>query len=594
MKIRFDAITAVLATSTSLMLTSTAQAAIVAAPITQIAAGATITDIKPIGTHETGEFEKSASEIVAFHAASKRLMVVNAFSGSITVLDASDPTTLTELHTISAGAGTTVNSVAVRKDGLAVATVEPANKTDEGSVIFFDAAGQGEILGTVGVGSLPDMVTISEDGKYALVANEGEPADDYSVDPDGSVSVITLPNAVAAATEVHTASFKAFEGKLPEGVLVFGPEGTDVQNLEPEYISTRNGEAYVTLQENNAVAVIDIASTAVEKLLPLGTVNFSQVPFDFSDKDNKVELRTAPVKGLLLPDAIGTYSVGGQPYFVTANEGDTRDWEGYSEEKRVEKLDLTEGFAGLTAEQNDELQKPENLGRLKVTTTLGKNDAGTYDELYAFGGRGFSIFDAEGNRVFNSDDQFEHILSEIPDVLFNSDHADNKLDDRSDDKGPEPEGLTIGQIGDRTFAFIGLERVSGIMVYDITDPTAAKFEAYINNRDFTADPTTPAAGDLGPEGLTFIPAQDSPNGKPLLAVGNEVSGTTTVYEITAPEAPNKDNGSSEGSTNGSAIGSAVGIFAAILAILGIAGTALQHIPGLQAQVQAVIARAMGK
>lgn len=557
MKIRFGATAITLATSASLMLTSVAHAAIVASPISQIAPGATITGIKPIGTHETGQFEKSAAEIVTFHAASKRIMVVNAQSGAITVLDASDPTKLAELHTISAGAGTTVNSVAVRADSLAVAAVEPANKTDQGKVIFFDAAGQGEILGSLPVGSLPDMVTISEGGKYALVANEGEPAEDYSVDPDGSVSVITLPSTVAAATEVRTASFDAFEGKLPEGVRIFGPQGTDVQNLEPEYISTKDGKAYVTLQENNAVAVVDIASATVEKLLPLGTVDFSKVPFDPSDKDGKYELRNAPVKGLLLPDGIGTYSAGGQTYFVTANEGDSRDWNGYSEEKRVAKLKLSAGFAGLTADQIAELQKVENLGRLKVTTTLGKNkDTGTYDELYAFGGRGFSIFDASGNRVFNSDSQFEEILATIPGVMFNSDHTANKLDDRSDDKGPEPEGLAIGQIGDRTYAFIGLERVCGVMVYDITDPAAAKFEAYINNRDFTADTTTPAAGDLGPEGLAFIPAKDSPNGKPLLVVGNEVSGTTTVYEIDAPAQKPEATGSSLGSSLGS-LGSSI-------------------------------------
>lgn len=593
MKTRFGAIATALATSATLMLTSTAQAAIVAAPITQIAAGATITDIKPIGTHETGVFEKSAAEIVVYHAASKRLMVVNALSGSITVLDASDPTKLTELRTVSAGAGTTVNSVAVRADGLAVAAVEPENKTDNGSVIFFDAAGKGEILGSLPVGALPDMVTISEDGKYALVANEGEPAEDYSVDPEGSVSVITLPKNLAAATEVNTATFDAFEGKLPEGVRVFGPEGTDVQNLEPEYISTKDGKAYVTLQENNAVAVIDIATATVEKLLPLGTVDHSVVPFDFSDKDGKVELRNAPVKALLLPDAIGTYTAGGQTYFVTANEGDSRDWDGYSEEKRVAKLKLSEGFQGLTAEEIEALQAEENLGRLKVTTSMGKNDAGTYDELYAFGGRGFSIFDAEGNRVFNSDAQFEEILSGIDGVLFNSDHAENTLDDRSDDKGPEAEGLAVGKIGDRTFAFIGLERVSGVMVYDITDPSAAKFEAYINNRDFTADPTTAAAGDLGPEGLTFIPAAQSPNGKPLLAVGNEVSGSTTVYEITAPVVEQKEESSSS-SSDGSSTGSSFGIFAAILAVLGVAGAAIQHIPGLHQQIIDMIHRAMGK
>lgn len=538
MKIRFGAIATALATSTALLLATPAQAAIVAQPISKYAADARITEIKPVGTHETGQFEESAAEIVAYHAGSKRLLVVNAQSGKITVLDAANPAQLKELHTISGGAGTTVNSVVVRADGLAVATVEPENKTDKGSVIFFDAAGTGEILGSLEVGSLPDMVTLSEDGRFALVANEGEPAEDYSVDPEGTVSLIALPAGVEAATKIKHVDFKAWEGRLPAGVRVFGPAGTDAQNLEPEYIATAGTKAYVTLQENNAVAVIDFITGNVENILPLGTVDYTKVKFDASDKDGKVNLANYPVKGLLLPDAIGTYTAGNQTYFVTANEGDTRDWEGYSEEERVKKLELTEGFAGLTAEEIKDLQSDEKLGRLKVTTSMGQNDKGTYDELYAFGGRGFSIFDAAGNRVFNSDSQFEEILADIDGVLFNSDHTENAFDNRSDDKGPEPEGLAIGQIEGRTYAFIGLERVSGIMVYDITNPHSAKFEAYINNRDFAADPTSPAAGDLGPEGLTFIPASQSPNGKPMLAVGNEVSGTTTLYEITAkPAAP---------------------------------------------------------
>ncbi|MDU0478037.1 hypothetical protein QVA66_02145 [Staphylococcus chromogenes] len=230
MSIRRRCIAACVAFSAAVTVVSPAHANIVAAPIQHSAPGALLT-LEPLGTHETGQFEKSAAEIVAYHAASKRLLVVNAQSGKITVLDVAKPEAPKELHSVSGGEGTTINSVAVRHDGLAVATVEPADKTAPGQVIFFDAAGNGEILGTLGVGSLPDMVTITADGAYALVANEGEPADDYSVDPEGSVTVITLPKKVAAATEARTADFIAFEGKLPEGVRVFGPAGTDVQNL---------------------------------------------------------------------------------------------------------------------------------------------------------------------------------------------------------------------------------------------------------------------------------------------------------------------------------------------------------------------------
>ncbi|AKK03497.1 choice-of-anchor I family protein [Corynebacterium epidermidicanis] len=594
MTIRNRVLATCVALCTSVAVLAPAHANIVAKPVSVSAPGALL-NLEAIGTHETGEFEKSAAEIVAYHAASKRLLVVNALSGKITVLDVSKPEQPTELHTVSAGAGTTVNSVAVRPDGLAVATVEPADKTAAGSVIFFDAAGNGDVFGSVPVGSLPDMVTITEDGAFALVANEGEPAEDYSVDPEGSVSVISLPKKVAAGTEVRTATFTAFEGKLPQGVRVFGPEGTDAQNLEPEYISTLDGKAYVALQENNAVAVVDIATATVTDIYPLGTIDHSVVPFDPSDKDGATKLRTAPVKSFRLPDALAAYTAAGKGYFVTANEGDTRDWKGFSEEERVKKLKLSPDFAGLNADQIKQLQSDEQLGRLKVTTTAGQNSDGTYDELYGFGGRGFSIFDTNGNLVFDSGSEFEKILSELPEQPFNPDHTSNDADDRSDDKGAEPEGLTLGTIGSHTFAFIGLERTSGIMVYDITDPQAPAFVTYLNNRDFAAAPDSGTAGDLGPEGLTFIPAEQSPNGKPLLAVGNEVSGTTTIYQVNADPSlttPVKEPGgtsSSMTSSGSSTLGSSIGVIGGIAAILAAIAGIAPHIPGLQAQIHQLLA-----
>ena len=93
----------------------------------------------------------------------------------------------------------------------------------------------------------------------------------------------------------------------------------------------------------------------------------------------------------------------------------------------------------------------------------------------------------------------------------------------------------MGTIGEKTFAFIGLERMGGIMVYDVTDPAAPVFVDYYNSRSdwSTEDVESVAgsAGDLGPEGLKFVPAAQSPNGQPLLIVGNEVSGTTSVYDL---------------------------------------------------------------
>lgn len=532
------------------------------------------------------------------------------------MLDASDPTNPTKISAVSGGADTTINSVSVREDGLAVATVEPnANKTLPGQLVFFDAASDDFVaLGFVKVGSLPDMVTISPDGNYALVANEGEPAEDYSVDPEGSISVVALRDTVEASTQddVHTADFRAFEGTLAErGVHIFGQVGastTEAQNIEPEYIAAVGNTAYASLQENNAIAVIDIPSATVTDVWPLGYVDRMQVPFDASDRDGEINITNWPVKGIRQPDSIGAYEVNGQTYIVTANEGDARDWEAYSEEARLKDLGdpdeglapLCEGFNNWTAEEIEFLQSDEGAGRLKITTAFGYNEEkDCFEEVYAYGGRGFSIFTSDGTLVYDSADQFERVTADTHPEWFNSNHSESNFEGRSDDKGPEPEGLALGTIGERTYAFIGNERVGGVMVYDITNPSAAEYVTYVNNRDFSVSmedyedddaavaEMLPQAGDLGPEGLVFIPAADSPNGKHLLVVGNEVSGTTTIFQVddllAAPEAPAETPGTGstgESSVNGSSYGGFAGIILAILGVLATIGGTIAMNPQL--------------
>ena len=592
------------ATALTLGLVSPATAAVVAEPVKDLADGATA-DISVLGSYGAGAFNESAAEIVAFHADSKRILTVNALSGKIDVLDAADPSKPTKVGEVSGGENTTINSVAVRNDGLAVAAVEPENKTDAGELIFFDAGAEkpGTVLGRVGVGALPDMVTITPEGDYALVANEGEPAEDYSVDPEGSVSVVKLPASVKAATQadVRTADFRAFEGTLADkGVHIYGQVGastTEAQNLEPEYIAVAGGKAYVTLQENNAVAVVDIASATVEDVWPLGYTDRREVPMDISDKDGKINIRTAPVKGILQPDSIAAYEVDGTTYLVTANEGDARDWEAYSEEERIKKLGgkklapICEGYAGMTADEIEEFQADENAGRLKITTAFGLNEEkNCYEDLYTYGGRSFSIFTADGTRVFDSGAEFEELTAKLLPEYFNTNHTENEFESRSDDKGPEPEGVALGEINGRTYAFIGFERLGGVMVYDITDPAKPAYTAYINNRDFSinmeelaeeGDDAVKAGlekvGDLGAEGLTFVPAKDSPNGENLLIVGNEVSGTTTVFQvdslIEAPAEPAQPGNDGAGSTlsKGGVIAIALAAVALVMGALGALG-----------------------
>ena len=611
------------ATATSLSVAAPASSATIVNNVIEHSAADASLKLTPVGTYESGVYAESAAEIVAFHPASKRILTVNAHAGQIDVLDASDPTKLSLLGSISAGEDKEINSVAVRPDGLAVAAVQQADKTEDGEALFFNAAAEDLAtaeLGRVMVGALPDNVHLTADGGYALVANEGEPSNelnaegtDYVTDPEGSVSVIKLPKTVEPPTQADAriAGFTAFDGQpLPEGVRVFGPSEHEAKpsiDFEPEYITSQDGKAFVTLQEANAIGVIDIESATVEKILPAHIADHSQVPLDPSNKDDSAELRTIPVKGLSMPDSIGAFTAGGQTYFATANEGDAREWgvkekDGgsgvYTDEVKLKDL-IEDGKVckGALGDVNpDELADKKQAGNLKLSNASGWNEEkGCFDELYAYGSRSFSIYDAAGNVVFDSGTEFEKITAELnePGIFHhNADNEEAEFDDRSDNKGPEPEALTIGTVGERTYAFIGAERVGGIFVYDVTDPANASFVTYVNNRDFSTDEFA-AAGDLGPEGFAFVDKADSPNGEHLLIVGNEVSGTTTVYNVEdllnsdednqddADDHDNEDKSSqsSHSSTATITIGSLIGVIAAVAAAVG-----LLNAPGVRETV----------
>jgi len=496
-------------------------------------------------------FDESAAEIIAHDPSHQRLFVVNAKAATVDVLDISNPATPALIDTIDASReGASANSVAVYGDLVAVA-IEAEVKQAKGKVVFYDSSDLSKV-GEVTVGALPDMVTFTRDGQKVLVANEGEPSDDYTTDPEGSVSVIDLASGVANAT-VKTADFRAYNGREQElresGIRIFGPGASAAEDFEPEYIavSQDNTRAWVTLQENNAVAVLDIESARIVDVLPLGFKDHRLLgnEMDASNKDGGINLQNWPVKGMYQPDAIASYGYNGKTYYITANEGDSRDYDGFSEEFRVKDLQLSEAFGNEA--QRKELQDKANLGRLKVTSTLGvingcdpankatdvEKDC-VFGELYSYGARSFSIWNEQGQRVFDSGNDFERITANLIPEGFNATNDENGVDDRSDDKGPEPEAVAVGEIQGQNYAFIGLERVGGIMVYNVTNPQRPQFVQYLNNRDFsvsTAEVEAGKAGDLGPEGMAVIRAEDSPISQPILAVGNEVSGTTTLYRI---------------------------------------------------------------
>ena len=488
--------------------------------------------LRVLGSYATGVYDEGAAEIAAHDPLTQRLFVVNGSASAIDVLSIADPANPFLLFSIDLTPyGDQANSVDVY-NGLIAAAVQANVKTDPGKAVFFDA--DGNFLRSVPVGALPDMITFTPNGEKVLVANEGEPNDDYTVDPEGSVSIIDLRSGVPNAT-VKTAGFAQFKkSALDSTIRIFGPGASVAQDLEPEYIAVSHNSktAWVTLQENNAVGILDLESCEFTKLVGLGFKDYSisKNKLDASDRDNAVNIANWPVFGMFQPDAIAAFKYRNETFLITANEGDARDYDAFTEEVRIGSSSVV--LDSSVFPNAAFLKMNTNLGRLNITNTLGDFDNdGDYDALYTFGARSFSIWTADGEQIYDSGEDIEQITAAAYPMNFNAGNTTNARDDRSDNKGPEPEGVTTGQAFGRNYAFIGLERIGGVLVYDVTNPYAPEFVQYINNRNFMAATDTAAAGDLGPEGLHFIPDNDSPNGLPLLVVANEISGTTTVYEF---------------------------------------------------------------
>ena len=665
-----------------------------------------------------------ACEISAYDSSTAQLFITNSESDSIDIVSIQNP----QLPVLVGGIDVTiygggVNSLVNIGNGYIAAAIEDTNAQAPGKVVFFDMSGL--YINEVTVGVLPDMITVTEDKSKVITANEGEPNDDYNIDPLGSVSVIDISAGIVSVTQadVTTIDFTSYNGQesalRAQGALIFGKQpvsiptdlffseysegssnnkyleiyngtpntiyldsfafpnvsnaptnpgqyeywnsfstgdsissgdvyviahpsananilaeadmtfsflsngddgfglvkgdqnnfiildfignwdadpgsgwdvagvtngtqnhtlvrknwvnkgndnwslsaGTNVfdsewivypqdsivslgshslattkyssvaEDLEPEYVTTdeNSATAYIVCQENNAIAIIDLTTLTLDTIVGLGfkDFNLSGNGFDASNQDNGINIQNWPVKGAYQPDAIDYYSVNNTSYLVTANEGDARDYDGYSAEVRMD--DLT--FDPTAFPNAATLQANDNLGRLKTFTAdvIGDNDGdGDVDELYAYGARSFSIWDENGNLVWDSGDDFEQYIAANHPTFFNcNDGLASEMDDRSDDKGPEPEAVTVGQIGNSYYAFIGLERQGGVMVYDVTDPTNPSFVNFIETYDTTSGTMT----DIAPEGLVFVPANESHNGENLLIVSSEVSGTVAIYEL---------------------------------------------------------------
>ena len=480
-----------------------------------------------------------------------------------TNLTVSDITLPADIDGVTLGS---LTSIAISGDLMAVAV--PADvKTDNGYVLFYNGLDTSApvFLDSVVVGALPDMVTFTPDGGKVLVANEGEPSDDYTIDPEGSISVINILASGEPEETATSVSFTGFNGSqddlVAQGMMFPNPSGrtikgvdiatTVAQDLEPEYITATNDVAYVSLQENNGLAILDLEELTVE-IVGLGVKSWSDLNIDIQEDGSVSFGQYDGLYGVYQPDTIANYSWKDATFIVTANEGDARE---YFFDSADEATCLSEGglefdeddgclayidevkVEDLTAEANSELADLQANGEaddLRVTNAMGDADGnGEYDAAYAYGSRSFTIWDQNGLAVYDSGDDFERITASVHGASFNNGDDENEGDSRSENKGPEPEALTIGVIGDRTYAFVGTERMGGIFVYDVTNPYDVQFADYIINRDLTEGlSASDVIGDLAPESLVFVSAENSASGVPLLLVGNEVSGTVTVWQIT--------------------------------------------------------------
>ena len=475
----------------------------------------------------------STTEIVVHDAKSQRLFMTSAIQKRMDIADFSDPKNITLIKSIDMTPYGGITSIAVKNDIVAVASPNAVEQLD-GQVVFFST--NGDFINKVTVGALPDMITFTPDGKKVLTANEGQPSLDYSVDPEGSISVIDISAGAANLTQaqVKTIDFKSWnagEADLKaKGVRKLYAASTMSQDFEPEYITiaSDNIKAWVTLQENNAIAELDLSSNTVSAIWAMGTKNMNANGngFDASDVSGSVLIANWPVQSFYIPDGVANYTVNNKTYLITANEGDEKEYTPLNERTTVSAVTLD----ATKFPQGDMLKETHALGRFRITNTQGDTDGdGDYDALYSVGSRSFSIWDPSNKSlVWDAGDQFEWITSKHPAVgrIFNADNEGIAFKGRSRAKGPEAEGVAVAEINGRSFAFVALERTGGVMVYDVTNPTAPVFEDYQNTRSNTA-----LTGDLGPEGIQYISNANSPTGKPYVIVANEISGTITVFEI---------------------------------------------------------------
>ena len=530
--------------------------------------GTAALNLTQIARYSAGQYnvDGGVMEIVAHNQATEWAYAINGQSGKLAAIPLAGLTagahveelTGTEIDVkalVEAEDGTfqygDMTSVAISPDSTTLAAaLQAQGSNDAGRVALFTCEEDGSLTleALVETGAQPDMVTFAGDG-VVLTADEGEPREGYGeniADPKGSVTVVDVESQ--ESTVVDFTAFDSQRDQLAEAGIVLKKGSTPSVDLEPEYIAVSGGKAYVTLQENNAIAVLDIDSQTFDGVYSAGFEDHSTTAIDLDKKDDAYDPQTyESLLGIRMPDGIAAFTVEGATYLVTANEGDAREWG--DEDLGTFYLSEDErdfGEEGVTSPTGAITAENSGLEGKVVFFKTEDFDGLDSEKDYVFGGRSFTVFQVTQDgleEVFTSGDDFEALTAQYVPEYFNASNDNAVLDDRSGKKGPEAESVTVGTVDGKTYAFVALERTGGVMVYDVTDPEAITFVNYVNTRDFgtTVEGSEEyedgeldkwvTGGDVAPEGLLFLDAASSPNGEPLLLAACEVSGTVAVYQL---------------------------------------------------------------
>ena len=541
----------------SLIAVLTASALFAAGQLPAQADEATV-KITEISSIASGDGEGSA-EIATYHAGSKRIFATNGVKNTIDIFDISDVANPKKVGSVALSPyGNDVTSVAAGKD-VVVAVVNVSDKfsatgvptTTNGKIVVFDTAGK--VLSSPDVlGVLPDSVSFAPNGTTALVAIEAQPVcakddpataakedADYTKasDPVGGVTVVDLSDPTAPVLKF--AGFDQFtvSEMRAKGIAVSSVVNNVSKDFEPEFATAIDNEfAYVTIQEANAIGKLNIQTATFESITRAFESKVSQVARDTSDRDSGAGPRTyANVVGASQPDAIAGFKMGSGNYFITANEGDAREYTCLNDDLRASALKVDpRRFADWKT-----LSGSAALGRAKVNPNNGDRDGdGDIDTIHLRGSNSMTMY-RNGLAIWDSADLLDQIQTAAFGVAningshsLSSDKATMNYvgQDRSDDKGSEPEGVAVGMVGDRRIAVLGLERMSALAVFDITQPRIPVFIEWLQMLPAKASP----AKDVkywSPEGIVFVPADKSPSGKALIITSYELSGSLSIHQI---------------------------------------------------------------